>query len=194
MDVLVERMRAARPDALRVVTRPAKRDVMARAKALGADVVLGEPPDVGRSLLLGLEGLDDDDLALVGFPDTIWEPVDGFVRLLALLRTSGRDVALGLFRTAEAHRSDVVALAGDGRVTGVQVKPQRPAGNLIWGCCVAPAGALRGLRTTGEPGLLLDALAADGRVAGEWLSDRWIDVGTPPALAAARGEGGKEKR
>jgi glucose-1-phosphate thymidylyltransferase len=191
MDGLVDRMRAAAPDALRVITRPEKVDVVEHARAQGAQVVLGHPPDVARSLLLGMRDLDDGDEVLVGFPDSLWEPRDGFERLVGLLREGGHDVALGLFRTAEPERSDVVALGPDGLVRGVQVKPPRPASDLIWGCCAARAGALRGLDGVAEPGVLLDRLAARRRVAGLFLSASWIDVGTPDALQEARGGGGQ---
>src|SRR5258708_5138241 len=100
MDFLVERMKAAPCDELRVVTRPEKRDVVAHARGLGAHVVEGHPGSLAESLLAGARDLADDDVVLIGFPDSIWEPVDGFQRVLALLR-DGWSVALGLFEGAE---------------------------------------------------------------------------------------------
>jgi NDP-sugar pyrophosphorylase family protein len=187
MDFLFDRLRAARPDRIRVITRPAKQDVAHHARKLGAELVLGEPPDVAQSLLLGLVGLDPDDEVLVGFPDSIWEPPDGFARLVALLRDGGHEVALGLFRAPDPERSDVVVLGAQGLVCGVEIKPPEPASDLIWGCCAARASALAGLERQHEPGLLFDALAAEGRVAGLELSDQWTDVGTPEALREASG-------
>src|SRR5215211_2788599 len=57
LDYLVERMRVAPCDEVRVVTRPEKRDVAERARALGAHVVEGHPQSVADSLLLGMDGL-----------------------------------------------------------------------------------------------------------------------------------------
>jgi NDP-sugar pyrophosphorylase family protein len=193
LDYLVERMRAAACAELRVVTRPEKRDVIELAGAHGATVVLGRPESVAESLLLGADGLEPETTVLFGFPDTIWEPVDGFVRLLERL-SPGIDAALGLFRTPDLMRSDVAVLGEAGLVTAVQVKPEQPASDLIWGCAATTAGVLRGLRDVPEPGLLFDHLARAGRVAGVYLSDRWLDVGTPEALLRARSQFDRSRR
>ena len=182
MDHLVERMRTAGIDELRVVTRPAKEDVVAHAGALGARVVLGHPSDVAASLLLGIGGLVDDDEVLVGFPDCLWGPPDGYVPVLAALR-DGAAVALGLFATPDLRRSDVVVCDADGSVRRIAVKPDHPPGDRIWGIAAARAGTLRGLREGTEPGSTFDALAARGAVVGVPLSDEWLDIGTPEALA-----------
>ena len=78
MDYLVERMRAGGCTTLRVVTRPEKTDVIAHADEIGAEVVLGNPTSVSASFVAGMAELPDDDIVLIGFPDTIWEPVDGY--------------------------------------------------------------------------------------------------------------------
>jgi glucose-1-phosphate thymidylyltransferase len=185
MDFLLDRMRAARPDELRVVTRPEKRDVVEHARRTGTRVVLGHPPDVSASLLLGLDGLADDDELLVGFPDTLWEPADGFVRLLDRLR-AGAELVLGVFRAPDPERSDVVTMDPDGRIRRIAVKPSRPESDLIWGCAATRVRTLRALRDHPEPGLCFDALARrGGGVAGVRLSDRWTDIGTPDALRQA---------
>ncbi len=180
MDVLVERMRMARPDEIRIVTRPEKDDVVRHARPIGATVCLGQPSDVTASLRLGMEGLEDGDVVLLGFPDTLWQPADGFVRLVGALRDDVQ-VVLGLFSTADAARSDVVVSDGS-RVTAIQVKPQEPAGNVIWGCAAARAGALRGCPEGTEPGEYFGDLARDGHVAGVWLSNDFLDIGTPESL------------
>jgi glucose-1-phosphate thymidylyltransferase len=185
MDHLVERMRAAGADALRVVTRPEKADLVAHAEAIGAEVVLARPPDVAASLLAGLRGLADADEVLVGFPDSVWQPVDGYRPLLERLR-AGADLALGLFGTPDLARSDVVVCDPDGRVRGIAVKPAVPPSDRIWGIAAARAGTLRAaLRPGTEPGVTFAALAAAGDVRGVWLSDEWLDIGTPEALARA---------
>jgi NDP-sugar pyrophosphorylase family protein len=186
MDHLAERMRTAGVEELRVVTRPEKEDVVAHCGRLGARVVRGHPEDVAASLLLGLAGLADDDEVLFGFPDCLWEPADGYLPVLAALR-AGADVALGLFRTPDLERSDVVVLDPDGRVAGIAVKPAVPPGDHIWGIAAARAGVLCGLRAGTEPGVTFDGLARAGRVAGVALSDDWLDIGTPESLARATG-------
>jgi hypothetical protein len=119
MDHLIDRLRRAACKDIRVVTRPEKTDVITHAERLRLTVVRANPPTVSGSLLEGLEGTDPDDVVLLGFPDTIWEPFDRFVRLLDAL--GGFQAALGLFRGREPERSDVVEFAESGIVTSVAV-------------------------------------------------------------------------
>jgi glucose-1-phosphate thymidylyltransferase len=183
MDYLVERMHAANPNEITVVTRPEKADVVEHARDLGARVVEGHPGSVGESILLGLEGTDTEDVVLIGFPDTLWEPVDGFARLVAALE--GYEAVLGLFRTPELSRSDVVVVE-DEQVRAIEVKPATPSSELIWGCAAARRRALDGLAGHAEPGVLLGELAATGAVRGVYLSDSWLDIGTRESLARAQ--------
>jgi glucose-1-phosphate thymidylyltransferase len=183
IDYLLERMRAGGADELRVVTRPEKDDVAEHARRAGGSVIRATPSSAAESFSLGLTGLEPGDIVLLGFPDTIWEPVDGFARLVELLGED--DAALGLFRTPDLSRSDVVVLDGD-RVAAIAVKPETPPSELIWGCAAVRRSALDGLAEHAEAGTLLDGLAKAGKVRGVHLSDSWIDIGTPEALAQAR--------
>jgi glucose-1-phosphate thymidylyltransferase len=183
MDHLVERMRAAGVEELTVVTRPEKTDVVEHALAVGARVVEGRPASVGESLALGLEDADAVDVVLIGFPDTVWDPVDGFLRLVDALEDHA--AALGLFRTPELSRSDV-AVVEDELVRAIEVKPTAPSSDLIWGCAAAVRGALDAIAEYPEPGRLFGELAEKGAVKGVYLSDSWIDIGTREALDRAR--------
>lgn len=183
LEYLVTRMRVAGAREIVVVTRPDKPDVDQHALALGLRVVRGTPVTVSESLALGLRGADDEEIVLLGFPDTIWEPANGFTRLLEEL--PGADAVLGVFRSPEPERSDVVALEGD-RVLSVDVKPAKPRSSLIWGCAAARTSALAGLGRHDEPGALFGELAAQGRVRAVPFPGQMIDVGTPEALARAR--------
>jgi glucose-1-phosphate thymidylyltransferase len=185
LDYLLERLRAAGCAEVRLVTRPEKRDVVELAGERDATVVLGRPASVSESLLLAAEGLAPGTPVLFGFPDTIWAPVDGFARLLARLGPDV-DAVLGLFRTPDLTRSDVTVVDEAGLVTAVQVKPDAPASDLIWGCAATTAAVVGRLAEADEPGELFDRLARTGRVAGVHLSDEWLDVGTPEALRRAR--------
>jgi glucose-1-phosphate thymidylyltransferase len=184
---LVERMRAASPDEIRVVTRPDKEDVVALARDLRCDVVLGTPASSAESVALGTHDLADDDLVLIGFPDTLWGPADGYARVLALLGPDA-DVALGLFPAtgrAQAARSDVAVLGRSGRVEGIQVKPAEPASALIWGIAAARSSALARLAGREHIGELLAEHARVGRVKGVVLDGTFLDIGTPEALREA---------
>jgi dTDP-glucose pyrophosphorylase len=184
IDYVVDRMRAVRCDELRVVTRPDKRDVIEHAEELGAHVIEGRPETLAQSIALGLDGLEHDAIALIGLPDTIWGPEDGFAQLVEALDDE-IDVVLGLFSSTEPERSDVVSLDAEGRVTAVDVKPERPASNLIWGCAAARVGVLAGLEHGAWPGEHFDDLARAGRVRGLRLTGDFLDVGTRAALERA---------
>jgi len=190
MDYVIERMRTAGCTDLRVVTRPEKKDVVARARSHGATIVEGRPESVAESVALGLEGARADDAVLLGFPDTVWEPVDGFRRLLVRLQRDA-ELVLGLFRSSELERSDVVVLADPDVVLSVHVKPSVPPADTIWGCAVAWAGSLRGLEAHEEPGDFFNELAGEGRARGVLLSGPYLDIGTRQSLRQAAALAGR---
>ena len=182
MDFLVDRMRLAGCQHLRVVTRPEKEDVIAHVEELEATIVLARPASVAESFLAGMKGLDEEDIVLIGFPDTVWEPEDGFVLLVQSVGEGG-GVALGLFRALELERCDVVVLGEDGRVMGIDVKPAEPRSEWIWGCAAARVGTLAGLGTVDWPGSYFDSLCREGyEIRGVRLSDTFVDIGTKEAL------------
>lgn len=188
MDYVVERMRLGGCTRLRVVTRPEKEDVILHAEQLGADVVLGHPDTVGASFAAALRGLPADDIVLIGWPDTLWEPEWGYRPLVAAVE-GGHEAALGLFRIdpADLPRSDVVTFDGErGRVLKIDIKPAHPASPWVWGCAAARAGALSELGREAWPGAYFDRLCREGiAVVGVPLSDVWLDVGTKASLERA---------
>lgn len=185
MDHLVERMVKAPCDEIRVVTRPDKTDVIENALRHGAVVVEARPASLGESILAGAKGCSKGDVVLLGFPDSIWEPVDGFTSVLTLLRR-GWEVALGLFQGGEMWRYEPVVLGDRGRVERIEFKPERPSSDWLWGCAATSAGTLRGLAGEQEPGRYFDALAARGVVGGVRLSAGYVDIGTPGGLREAQ--------
>jgi hypothetical protein len=135
-----------------------------------------------------MKDLADDDIALLGFPDSIWEPPDGYSTVIELLG-NGCEVAFGLFHTSEPERCEVVTLsdaaASSSQVAKIELRPPAPTSNLIWGCAAAPASVLRGLEHEREPGEYFNTLCPKGVVAGIWLSDTYIDIGTHEGLGEA---------
>ncbi len=184
MDYLVDRMRGAGASRLRVVTRADKVDVIAHADEIGAETVLGNPATVSDSILAGTEGLEDDDVVLIGFPDTLWDPEDGYVPLVRAV-AGGCEAALGLFRIASADlpRSDVVVFGPEHTIAGIDVKPARPRSEWIWGCAAVRSTTIAELGRAEWPGAFFDLLCREGRaVQGVPLSDVWLDIGTKEAL------------
>ena len=139
-------MRAGGCTTLRIVPRPEKEDLIAHAEAIGAEIVLRYPATVSESFLAGMANLSDEDIALIGFPDTIWEPVDGYRPVVAAVR-DGADVGLGLFRIALADltRSDVVVFGESGRIEGIDVTPAERASGGSGGCAAARVDIWAGL-------------------------------------------------
>jgi NDP-sugar pyrophosphorylase family protein len=190
IDHLVDHLRAVPCDELRVVTRPEKSDVLEYARQIGARAIEGHPETLAHSIALGLEGLAEDAVVCVGFPDCLWEPLAGFRTLVAGVR-EGAGVCLGLFRSNEPQRYDTVELKpGSERVLRVDVKPRAPVTSLVWGCAAARVRALTPLGAERDPGLFFGRLCRDGTVTGRRLSDTWIDIGVHPSLAAAQRAGG----
>jgi len=181
MDYLIERMRAAPCSELRVVTRPDKEDVTRHAESQGAVVVHAHPQSVSESLLAGMRGLAPTDIVLFGFPDTIWEPVDGYRSLVGAIEM-GYDLALGLFRTDEPERADVVRFSDSWLITAVEVKWENPSSNWVWGCGAARVQALEGVGSEREPGVYFDRYCKERDVIGVWLSDSIVDIGTKETL------------
>lgn len=184
MDYVLERMRIAGCEELRVVTRREKEDVVAHARELGATVVFANPETTSASFAAGIEGTDGDDVILIGWPDTLWEPEDGYVPLIEAIG-AGREIALGLFKAPreDLQRSDVIAFDAKGRIAGIHVKPRQPPSTWVWGCAAARARALEGIEHEEWPGSFFESRRRDGiELYGVRLSDVWLDVGTREAL------------
>jgi len=165
--------------------RPEKLDVVDVARALGLTLVEGRPRTLAESITAGVDDLEADDVVLLDLPDSLWEPADGFARLLEEL-SEETDVALAVFRSAEPERGDAVELDSRGRVAAVHVKSPSPPGELVWGAAAARAGALTGLAHHRDPGHLFDELSRRGRVGAVRFPGEFVDIGTREALARAR--------
>jgi dTDP-glucose pyrophosphorylase len=186
MDYIVDRMLRGGADELRVVTRPEKADVIAHATELGATIVLARPDSTSESFAAGMKGLANDDVVLIGWPDTLWEPENGYVSLVAAV-DAGHEIALGLFETDDLERYDVLDFDDGGHVTGVHIKPAKPPSSWIWGCAAARRGALDGLERHEWPGSFFDSVIRGGvEVHAVRLSNVWLDIGTRDALERAR--------
>src|SRR5947207_2151855 len=124
-EFLVERMIHAGADRLCFVLSPEKSDIIpyfARhwAARRFCYVVQERPQGLCDALFRAIQVMRDDEDVLIGLPDTVWFPVDGFSRL-----TEG-ELSFLLFPVAEPQRFDAV-VTDQGFVTQIQVKVERPA-------------------------------------------------------------------
>ena len=132
----------------------------------------------------------------VGFPDILFRPRDAFVRMGDHLAERGRadkGIVLGLMPTDAPERSDMVALAADGTVLAIDIKPEGSTLQHAW------VLALWGPAFTRFLGTYVSGIGHDGaerhlgHVFQSWLADgqpidavvfaegRFSDVGTAGA-------------
>jgi len=130
----------------------------------------------------------------LGFPDLRFSPRDVFSPLLERAREA--DVVLGLFSTDEPERCDLVDLAPDGTVRGLEIKPRRPRLRDTWMFAVwnpvftellhrhAGSGVTNAAHDRHVGEAVQVALREGLRVRGERIAGgRAQDLGTPQALA-----------
>jgi glucose-1-phosphate thymidylyltransferase len=185
IDYLVERMRVGGAERIRIVTREAKDDVIAYGEDVGAEVILGSPAHLDESFAAGLEGLDGDDIALLGYPDSLWDPLDGYKTLVAAVE-GGEDIALGLFHVPGLPGADFLEFDGDGNICDIHIKPAGEApSDWMWGAMAARVSALDGLAHEEWPSGYLNLLLGRGkRLWYTELSSEYLDIGTPQTLEA----------
>jgi dTDP-glucose pyrophosphorylase len=191
-EFLVERMIHAGADRVCFVLSPEKTDIIpyyARhwAAPRFCYTVQERPTGLCDALFRALGVMRDDEDVLIGLPDTVWFPIDGYSLLPA------GDLSFLLFPVAEPGRFDAV-LTDNGRVTEIQVKAAQPDSNWVWGAFRMPAATFRTLHALwSEPGrgdeyvgTLINAfLERGGHASGVRAGERYYDVGTVEGYRAA---------
>jgi dTDP-glucose pyrophosphorylase len=123
----------------------------------------------------------EDEPVLIGLPDTIWFPADGFAML------PDDELSFLLFPVEHPEYFDAVVTDDDGRVQEIQVKQRDARSSWIWGGFKMPGAILRELHELwSEPqrndeyiGTLINAyLARGGRARGVRVGEAYVDVGT----------------
>jgi dTDP-glucose pyrophosphorylase len=192
-EFLVERMVDAGADRICFVISPDKTDIIPYyARHRMADrlcyVVQEQPLGLCDALFRGLHVMREDEDVLIGLPDTVWFPVEGFSRL------PPRELSFLLFPVEDARRFDAVLTSAGGEVNEIQVKSDTPRTNWVWGAFRMPARIFRELHALwSEPGrgdeyvgTLVNAyLARGGRAVGVPAGERYFDVGTVEGYRAA---------
>jgi glucose-1-phosphate thymidylyltransferase len=191
-EFLIDRMIHAGADRVCVVLSPEKTDIIpyyARhwAARRFCYVVQERPSGLCDALFRALPVMRDDEDVLIGLPDTVWFPSDGYSRL------PPGELSFLLFAVDDARRFDAV-LAHDGRVSEIRVKDERIGTGWVWGAFRMPATIFRTLHALwSEPGrgdeyvgTLVNAyLARGGRAVGVPAGERYYDVGTVDGYRAA---------
>jgi dTDP-glucose pyrophosphorylase len=122
-----------------------------------------------------------DETVLVGLPDTIWFPEDGFSAL------PDGCLSFLLFPVDRPEFFDAVVTDDAGRVREIQVKQQDATSNWIWGAFKMPGRTLHRLAALWQErncrdeyiGTLVNAwLARGGEAHGVRGGEVYVDVGT----------------
>ena len=185
-EYLVERMILAGADKLCFVISPGKTDILEYygSRLWGANIVYVVQPSAGGlcdALFRAVPLVREDEDVLIGLPDTVWSPDDGFARL-----PSGV-LSFLLFPVQSPELFDAVITDQAGWVREIQVKRKDAQSNWIWGGVRMPGFVFHALYTLWcEPdrmdeylGTLVNAwLAAGGRAIGVQAGKAYVDVGT----------------
>jgi dTDP-glucose pyrophosphorylase len=136
-------------------------------------VVQPEPQGLCDALFRALPLIGAGDQVLIGLPDTVWFPEDGFSRL--------PDDALSflLFPVRRPELFDAVVTGEDGRVLEIQVKQPGAASSWVWGAFRMPAAVFQDLHALWQERGRRDAwLARGGEARGVRAGEAYVDVGT----------------
>lgn len=185
-EYLVERMIAAGATKICFVISPGKSDILAYyggrvGPADIAYVVQPNPAGLCDALFRAAPLVAPDEQVLIGLPDTIWYPENGF----ALLPDDV--LSFLLFPVEQPRFFDAVVTDETGRVLEIQVKQAQPDSSWIWGAVRMPGDVFHALRTLWmQPGrrdeylgTLVNAyLAHGGRAQAVPAGEAYVDVGT----------------
>jgi dTDP-glucose pyrophosphorylase len=182
---LVERMIRGGADRLLFVISPGKSDIVeyfggAVGGARICYAVQPRPEGLCDAIFRALPFVSPADELLVGLPDTVWFPRDGFAAL-------GPGLSFLLFPVRRPELFDAVVTGAEGEVLEIQVKAEQPSTAWVWGAfkltgaILAELHALWEERGAREPyvGTLVNAwIARGGRARGVRAGEAYVDVGT----------------
>jgi glucose-1-phosphate thymidylyltransferase len=185
-EYLVERMIAGGANKICFVVSPGKTDILEYygSKVYSADVcytVQTQPSGLCDAIFRALPFVAPDEQVLIGLPDTIWFPEDGFTYL--------EDGVLSflLFPVDRPEYFDAVVTDDNGAVIEIRVKQLEFATKWVWGAFKMPGSTLAELyylwcdrnREDEYIGTLVNAwLARGGCAQGVHAGERYVDVGT----------------
>jgi glucose-1-phosphate thymidylyltransferase len=191
-EYLVERMIAAGADQICMVISAEKTDLIRyfaeRNYAAEIFYVLQQSPQGLCDALFRAECFaQHHDSVLIGLPDTIWFPENGYRQALLPLRDTQADVSLLLFPVTNPSVFDAVISDEHGYVQEVEVKKADAHSHWIWGAVTTTGSAFRNLKLLWESrhredeylGYLLNAYIAAGNVVRSTCAGEiYMDVGT----------------
>lgn len=185
-EYLIDRMLAAGATRICFVVSPGKTDIMQYfggklAETAICYAVQQDPNGLCDALFTALPFISPEDEVLIGLPDTIWFPTDGFQQL------PSKRFSFLLFPVKRPQLFDAVLTDSQNIVQEIQVKTPNPASNWVWGAIrmsgriLAELHHLWGERERADEymGTLVNEYIARGGVAyGVRRGEVYVDVGT----------------
>lgn len=185
-EYLVERMIAGGADKICFVISPGKSDILeyygaGYGEASTVYVVQPSPAGLCDAVFRPAALIRPEEQVLVGLPDTVWFPQEGFSDL--------PDDRLGflLFPVDHPDLFDAVILGEGGAIREIQVKQPGDVGRWVWGAFKMPGHVMHELhalwlrrdRQDEYFGTLVNAwLAEGGEAVGVRTGRAYVDVGT----------------
>jgi glucose-1-phosphate thymidylyltransferase len=191
-EYLVERMISAGAEQICMIISAEKSDIVRyfAERDFAAEifyVVQREPRGLCDALFRAEPFAREHDRVLIGLPDTIWFPENGFNASLAPDSFRDAGVNLLLFPVIQPQHFDAVITDEHGYVQRVDVKKPKVESHWVWGAVTSTGHAFRELRQLWEArhsedeylGDLLNAsIAAGNIVRGTAAGEIYMDVGT----------------
>lgn len=185
-EYLVERMIGAGANKICFVVSPGKSDILEYygSKIYSADVcytVQSRPEGLCDALFRAVPFIPAGEQVLVGLPDTIWFPEEGFKYL------PDDVLSFLLFPVDRPEYFDAVVTDHNGRVEQIQVKKENAGSKWVWGAFKMPSSILSELyqlwcergRADEYFGTLVNAWLSQGRQAfGIHAGQSYVDTGT----------------
>ena len=185
-EYLVERMILGGAEKLCFVISPGKTDILEYfgSRVWGAEIAYVVQPSPGGlcdALFRAAPLIARDEDVLIGLPDTIWAPKDGYLRLPADV------LSFLLFPVERPELFDAVITSTDGAVKRIDVKQAGTPSHWIWGAIRMPGRVFHELhKLWREPGrgdeylgTLVNAYLEQGGCAiGVQAGRSYVDVGT----------------
>jgi glucose-1-phosphate thymidylyltransferase len=144
-------------------------------------VVQPHPAGLCDAIFHAVPFVSPDEQVIVGLPDTIWYPDNGFRSL------PEGELSFLLFPVERPEFFDAVVTDGRGQVVEIEVKKTAASSNWVWGAFKMPGSVLHDLhrlwckreRSDEYIGTLVNAyLATGGRAIGVRSGKAYVDVGT----------------
>jgi glucose-1-phosphate thymidylyltransferase len=192
-EYLLDRMVAGGAEKLCFVISSGKSDILEYyggqfSSVPVAYVVQPRPAGLCDAIFRALPLLPVEEYALIGLPDTIWFPENGFERL------PDDGLSFLLFPVDQPQYFDAVVTDAADEVIEIQVKQSTPRTRWVWGAIKASVSVLRELHQLWlEPErgdeyfgtLVNEYLARGGRARAVRAGEAYVDVGTLHGYRAA---------